>query len=151
MKMSILFFLHFLKIWSFPIIKIQTLLKNSNQKFVNFTIKVRLFDYLLAKDWYLEFRPCDVCSVTRRSVWLYENNKITNVRQLPLYFAIKMSDNESFDSQTEGSTDNENIAEQSSFVQQYQFEPVTDSDYGKTKQTKTAFFVKLLRRDLRKM
>jgi hypothetical protein len=40
MKISILGFLHFLKIWSFPIIKIQTLLKNSNQKFVNFTIKV---------------------------------------------------------------------------------------------------------------
>ena len=41
-----------------------------------------------------------------------------------------MSDNESFDSQTEGSTDSEDIAEQSSFVQPYQFEPVTDSDYG---------------------
>ena len=62
MKISISGFLHFLKIWSFPIIKIPTLLKNSNQKFVNFTIKVRFFDYLLAKDWYLEFRPCDVCS-----------------------------------------------------------------------------------------
>ena len=59
-----------------------------------------------------------------------------------------MSDNESFDSQTEteGSTDNEDIAEhkaraqvkdpglrgcaeQSSVVQPYQFEPVADSDY----------------------
>ena len=49
MKISISGFLHFLKICSFPIIKIQTLLKNSNQKFVNFTIKVRFFDYILAK------------------------------------------------------------------------------------------------------
>ena len=42
-----------------------------------------------------------------------------------------MSDNESFESQTEieGSTDNEDIAEQSSVVQPYQFEPVADSDY----------------------
>ena len=56
MKISISGFLHFLKIWSFPIIKIQTLLKNLNQKFVNFTIKVRFFDHLLAKDWYLEFQ-----------------------------------------------------------------------------------------------
>ena len=58
-----------------------------------------------------------------------------------------MSDNEGFESQadTEGSTDGENIAEQSSVVQLYQFEPVADSDYEK--QTKTAFFVKLLRRD----
>jgi hypothetical protein len=42
-----------------------------------------------------------------------------------------MSDNESFQSQTEteGQTDNEDIAEQSSLVQPYQFEPVTDSDY----------------------
>ena len=57
-----------------------------------------------------------------------------------------MSDNESFESQTdtEGSTDSEDIAEQSS-VQPYQIEPVADSDYEK--QTKTAFFVKLLRRD----
>ena len=29
------------KIWSFPILTIPTLLKNSNQKFVNFTIEVR--------------------------------------------------------------------------------------------------------------
>ena len=58
-----------------------------------------------------------------------QNN--TNIRQLPLYFAIKMSDNESFESQTEteGSTDNENIAEQSSVVQPYQFELVAYSDY----------------------
>ena len=57
-----------------------------------------------------------------------------------------MSDNESFESQTdtEESTDSENIAEQSS-VQLYQFEPVADSD--NEKQTKTAFFVKLWRRD----
>ena len=42
-----------------------------------------------------------------------------------------MSNNESFESQTEtkGSTDNEDIAEQSSVVQAYQFEPVKDSDY----------------------
>jgi hypothetical protein len=41
-----------------------------------------------------------------------------------------MSNNESFDSQTktEGSTD-EDIVEQSSVVQPYLFEPVTDSDY----------------------
>ena len=53
------------------------------------------------------------------------------MRQFPLYFAIKMSDNKSFESQTEteGSIDNEDIAEQSSVAQPYQFEPVTDSDY----------------------
>ena len=41
-----------------------------------------------------------------------------------------MSDNESFESQTktEGSIDNEDIAEQSSVVQPNQFEPVADSD-----------------------
>ena len=57
-----------------------------------------------------------------------------------------MSDNEGFESQTdtEGSTDSEDIAEQSSVVQPYQFEPVADSD--NEKHTKTAFFVKLLRR-----
>ena len=68
MKISISVFLRFLKIWSFLIIKIPTLLQNSNQKFVNFTIKVRFLDHLLAKDWYQDLRPCDVCSVTRRSV-----------------------------------------------------------------------------------
>ena len=58
-----------------------------------------------------------------------------------------MSDNEGFESQTDtkGSTDSEDIAEQSSVVQPYQFEPVADSD--NKKHTKTAFFVKLLRRD----
>jgi hypothetical protein len=42
-----------------------------------------------------------------------------------------MSDNESFELQTEteGSTDNEDIAEQSSVVQPYQFELIADSDY----------------------
>ena len=40
-----------------------------------------------------------------------------------------MSDNESFESQTEGSTDNEDIAEQSSVVHPYQFELVAYSDY----------------------
>ena len=42
-----------------------------------------------------------------------------------------MSDNESFRSQTDTgqSTDNEDVAEQSSVVQPYQFEPVADSDY----------------------
>ena len=45
----------------------------------------------------------------------------------------------------QGSTDSEDIAEQSSVVQPYQFEPVADSD--NEKHTKTAFFVKLLRRD----
>ena len=41
-----------------------------------------------------------------------------------------MFDNESFESQTEteGSAD-EDIAEQSSVVQPYQFQPVRDSDY----------------------
>ena len=58
-----------------------------------------------------------------------------------------MSDNQSFESQTDtqGSTDSEDIAEQSSVVQLYQIEPVADSD--NEKHTKTAFFVKLLRRD----
>ena len=44
---------------------------------------------------------------------------------------MKMIENESFESQTdtEGSTDNEDIAEQPSVVQPYQFEPVADSDY----------------------
>ena len=58
-----------------------------------------------------------------------------------------MPDNEGFESQTdtEGSTDSEDIAEQKSVVQPYQFEPVADSDLEK--QAKTAFFVKLLRRD----
>jgi hypothetical protein len=62
---------------------------------------------------------------------IQKQQNITNIRQLPLYFAIKMSDNESFESQTEteGSTDNEDITEQSSVVQLYQFEPVADSDY----------------------
>jgi hypothetical protein len=42
-----------------------------------------------------------------------------------------MSDNESFQSQTdtEQSTDNQDVVEQSSVVQPYQFEPVADSDY----------------------
>ena len=58
-----------------------------------------------------------------------------------------MSDNEGFESQTDtkGSTDSEDIAEQTSVVQPYQFEPVADSD--NEKHTKTTFFVKLLRRD----
>ena len=60
-----------------------------------------------------------------------------------------MSDNEGFESQndTEGSTDSEDIAEQSSVVQPYQFEPVADSDNEKPTKTAPAFFVKLLRRD----
>ena len=60
-----------------------------------------------------------------------KQQNITNIRQFPLYFAIKMSDNESLESQTEteGSTDIEDIAEQSSVAQPYQFEPVADSDY----------------------
>ena len=40
-----------------------------------------------------------------------------------------MFGNESFESETEGSTDNEDIAEQSSVVQPYQFGPVGDGDY----------------------
>ena len=58
-----------------------------------------------------------------------KQQNITN-RQFPLYFATKMSDNESFESQTEteGSTDNEDIAEQSSVVQPYQFEDKQKAD-----------------------
>jgi hypothetical protein len=47
-----------------------------------------------------------------------------------------MSNNESFESQTdaEQSTDNEDVVEQSSVVQPYQFEPVVDSsDYEQDK------------------
>ena len=42
-----------------------------------------------------------------------------------------MSDSESFESQTdtEQSTDNEDVVEQSSVVQPYQFDPVAESDY----------------------
>jgi hypothetical protein len=60
-----------------------------------------------------------------------KQQNITNIRQLPLYFAIKMFNNENFELQTEteGSIDNEDIAEQSSVVQPYQFQPVADSDY----------------------
>ena len=84
---------------------------------------------------------------TSKCLTIQKEQNFTNIRHLPSYFVLKMSDNESFESQTdtEGpSTDSEDIAEQSS-VQPYQFEPVADSDYEK--QTKTAFFVKLLRRD----
>jgi hypothetical protein len=68
-----------------------------------------------------------------------KQQNITNIRQLPLYLAIKMSDNESFESQTEtdGSTDNEDIAEQSPVVQPYQFEPVADSDYEEPEEDQT--------------
>ena len=64
------------------------------------------------------------------TITIRKQQNITNIRQFPVYFAIKMFDNESFESQTEteGSTD-EDIAEQSSVVQPYQFEPVGDSDY----------------------
>ena len=60
-----------------------------------------------------------------------KQQNITNIRQFPVYFAIKMFDNESFKSQTEteGSTDNEDIAEQSSVVQPYRFEPVGGNDH----------------------
>ena len=49
---------------------------------------------------------------------------------LKLDFETK-SENESFESQTEteGTTGNEDITEQSSVVQPYQFEPVADNDY----------------------
>ena len=68
------------------------------------------------------------------TITIRKQQNITNIRQFPVYFAIKMFDNESLESQTEteGSTDNEDIAEQSSVVQPYQFEqfePVGDSDY----------------------
>jgi hypothetical protein len=64
-----------------------------------------------------------------------------------------MSDNESFGSrtETEGSTDNEDIAAQSSVVQQYQFEPVADSDYEEDQTDEDGILLELLRRDLRKM
>jgi hypothetical protein len=83
MKISISCFLHFLKIWSFPIIKIPTLLKNSNQKFVNFTIKVRFFDYLLAKFLTFHRAASDVCSVTQCDLSIcikhYENHSFVLV------------------------------------------------------------------------
>ena len=65
------------------------------------------------------------------TITIQKQQNITNIRQFPVYFAIKIFDNESFESQTEteGSTDNEHIAEQSSLVQPYQFEPVGDNDY----------------------
>ena len=40
-----------------------------------------------------------------------------------------MSDSESLVSETEQSTDFEDVVEQSSVVQPYQYEPVADSDY----------------------
>ena len=78
MKILILHFLHFQKIWYFPILKIVILQKNLN-KFVNFKPKVQLLDYLLAKDWYQEFQFCDVYSVT-----LTKQQNIGNIRQLAL-------------------------------------------------------------------
>ena len=68
---------------------------------------------------------------TSKCLAIQKQQNIKNIRQFRIYFAIKMSDNESFKSQTEteGSTDNEDIAEQSSVVQPYQFEPVADGDY----------------------
>ena len=59
-----------------------------------------------------------------------------------------MSDSESFESQTdtEQSTNNEDVVEQSSVVQPYQFEPVAESDYEEdeiTKQTRTVFCERL--------
>ena len=82
MKILISGFLHFLKIWYFPIIKIQTLLKNSNQKFVNFTIKVRFFDYLLAKFLTFHRAASDVCSMTQCDLSIckhYENHSFVFV------------------------------------------------------------------------
>ena len=49
------------------------------------------------------------------------------------------------DRETEGSTDNEDIAKQSSVVQPYQFEPVADSDYEEDQTDEDDIFVKLLR------
>ena len=68
---------------------------------------------------------------TSKCLTIGKQQNITNIRQLPLYFAIKMFNNENFELQTEteGSIDNEDIAEQSSVVQPYQFQPVADSDY----------------------
>ena len=64
-----------------------------------------------------------------------------------------MSDSESIESQTETEqfTDNEDIVERCSVVQPYQFEPVADIvTMRKKKQTRTAFYAKLSRQDLRK-
>jgi hypothetical protein len=71
MKISISGFLHFLKIWSFPIIKIRTLLKNSDQKFVNFTFKVRFWDYLLAN--LLTFHRPATYAVWHSAIFRYVN------------------------------------------------------------------------------
>ena len=50
---------------------------------------------------------------------------------MPLYLAIKMSENQSFESltDTERSTRNEDIAEQLFVARPYRFEPVADSGY----------------------
>ena len=68
---------------------------------------------------------------TSKCLTIQKQQNITSIRHLPSHFALKMSDNESFESQTdtEGSTDNEDIAEHSSVVQPYQFAPVADTDY----------------------
>ena len=68
---------------------------------------------------------------TSKCLAVQKQQNITNIKQFPLYFDIKISDNKSFKSQTEteGSTDNKDIPEQLSVVQPYQFEPVADSDY----------------------
>jgi hypothetical protein len=82
MKISISGFLHFLKIWSFPIIKIQTLLKNSNQKFVNFAIKVRFFDYLFFDYPDIPSRGHEWCSMTQCDLSIckhYENHSFVFV------------------------------------------------------------------------
>ena len=66
-------------------------------------------------------------------ITIRKQQNITNIRQSPVYFAIKMFDNESSNHRQrqkgQQTTDNKDIAEQSSVVQPYQFEPVGDSDY----------------------
>ena len=63
-----------------------------------------------------------------------------------------MSDSESIESQTdtEQFTDNEDIVEQCSVVQPYQFEPVADSDYEEEETDEDGILRELSRQDLRK-
>ena len=67
---------------------------------------------------------------TSKCFTIQKQQNFTNIKHLPLYFVQKMPGNEGFESQTdtEGSTGSEDIAEQKSVVQPYQFEPVADSD-----------------------
>jgi hypothetical protein len=78
MKISISFFFAFSENLVFSDHKNRyTLLKNSNQKFVNFTIKVLFFDYPLAKFLTFHRAASDVCSMTQCDLSIckhYENH-----------------------------------------------------------------------------